>query len=195
MADLVGDSSPASRLIYVDVEVRRIVLTGFMGAGKSTVGRLLADRTGWELLDLDTHIETTTGKNARELFDVLGESGFRQLESDLWGAVLQRSRAIISPGGAVIDKLANQSVLAQSAGSFVVFLDAPFQTLIDRCLQQERQEGGIYRPLLHETESATARYLERRALYASHAHRVIDVADKSPEVIAQGIWQAVFATR
>lgn len=84
MADLVGDSSPASRLIYVDVEVRRIVLTGFMGAGKSTVGRLLADRTGWELLDLDTHIETTTGKNARELFDVLGESGFRQLESDLW---------------------------------------------------------------------------------------------------------------
>lgn len=111
MADLVGDSSPASRLIYVDVEVRRIVLTGFMGAGKSTVGRLLADRTGWELLDLDTHIETTTGKNARELFDVLGESGFRQLESDLWGAVLQRSRAIISPGGAVIDKLANQSVL------------------------------------------------------------------------------------
>lgn len=195
MADLLGDSSPASSSRYIHGPVHRIVLTGFMGAGKSTVGRLLAARSGWELLDLDLHIETTSGKNARELFDVLGEPGFRQLESDLWAAVLQRSQAMIAPGGAVIDEPANQRVLAQSAGSFVVFLDAPFQTLIDRCLQQERQDGGTYRPLLHETESARARYTERRALYANHAHRVIDVADKSPQVIAHAIWQTVFAAR
>lgn len=179
----------------VEREIQRIVLTGFMGAGKSTVGRLLADRTGWEFLDLDTHIETTTRRSARELFDTLGETGFRQLECDLWGSVMQRTRAIIAPGGAVIDKPANQSILAGSLDSFVVFLNAPFQMLIDRCLQQEREEGGTYRPLLNKTEIARARYMERSVLYVSHAHWVFDVTDKSPDVVAQGIWDTVFAMR
>jgi shikimate kinase len=173
--------------------IDRIVLTGFMGAGKSTVGLLLAERMGWDSLDLDTYIETTTKKSARALFDALGETEFRQLESDLWSSVLQRSHAIVAPGGAVIDKAENQNVLAASEGSFVVFLDAPFQTLIDRCLRQEQREGGTYRPLLHKTETAHARYMERRVLYANHAHRVVDVAHSSPEFVAQDIWQKVFA--
>ena len=108
---------------------------------------------------------------------------------------MQGTRAIIAPGGAVIDRPANQSILAESLGSFVVFLDAPFQTLIDRCLQQDREEGGTYRPLLHKAEIAKARYMERTALYASHARRIIDVTDKSPNRIAQEIWEEVFAMR
>lgn len=175
-------------------KVHRIVLTGFMGAGKSTVGRLLADRIGWKFVDLDSHIETTTGKSARELFDILGETRFRQLECDLWRSVMQQNQAIIAPGGAVIDEPANRSILAESLGSFIVFLDAPFQTLIDRCLRQEREKGGTYRPLLHKTEIARARYLERQVLYGNHAHRILDVADKSPSLIADDIWKAVFAT-
>ena len=106
---------------------------------------------------------------------------------------MQRSQAIVAPGGAIIDRPENQFMLAGSAGTLVVFLDAPFQTLIGRCLRQEQREGATYRPLLHKIEIARARYMERRVLYAKHAHRVIDVADKTPEVIAQGIWQAVFA--
>ncbi len=183
MVDFSGDPSPASSFIPVEGEIQRIVLTGFMGAGKSTVGRLLADLTGWDFLDLDIHIETTTGNSARELFDALGETGFRQLETDLWASVLQRPQAIIAPGGAVIDKPGNQGILAESAGTFVVFLDAPFETLIGRCLRQEQEEGATYRPLLHKTEIARARYMERRVLYAKHAHRVIDVADNAPEVV------------
>lgn len=191
MVDFTGTSTSnsAKRIIH------RVVLTGFMGAGKSTVGRLLAGRTGWEFLDLDTHIETTAGRSARELFETLGEVGFREMECDLWGAVMRRMRVIIAPGGAVIDKPANQSILAQSMDSFVVFLDAPFQTLIDRCLQQERQQNGTYRPLLHKPEMARSRYEERRVLYAGHAHRVVDVADKSPDAIARDILEAVLATR
>ena len=79
--------------------------------GKSTVGLLLSgERTGWDFLDLDIHLETTTGKSARELFDALGETGFRQLESDLSGPLRCSaiSNDIIAPGGAVIDKAANQ---------------------------------------------------------------------------------------
>lgn len=175
-------------------EIHRIVLTGFMGAGKSTVGRLLADRTGWEFLDIDRHIEMATGKRAQELFDRLGETGFRQLECDLWGRALQRRQAILAPGGAVIDKPANQILLAESRGAFVAFLDAPFETLIDRCLQQEIEEGGTYRPLLHNTEMAKVRYMERRVLYAKHAHAVFDAAENSPNVLAEVIWEAAFAS-
>jgi shikimate kinase len=172
--------------------IERIVLTGFMGAGKSTVGLLLAGRTGWDFLDLDTHLETTTKTSARALFEALGEIGFRQLESDLWASALQRSQAIIAPGGAVIDKTANQNILRESVGSFIVFLDAPFQLLIDRCLQQEQQGSATYRPLLHKTEIARARYEERRVLYANHAQRVIDVGDKAPELVAQEVWRVIF---
>jgi shikimate kinase len=191
-ADFPGDLSPAPSLHGGERGIQRIVLTGFMGAGKSTVGLLLAEHTGWDFLDLDTHMESTKKKSARTLFSDLGETGFRQLESELWASALQRSHAIIAPGGAVIDKAANQNILRESVGSFVVFLDAPFQTLIDRCLQQEQHEGATYRPLLHKTEIARARYEERRVLYTKHAQRVIDVADKAPELVAQEILRAVF---
>ena len=61
--------------------LRRIVLTGFMGAGKTTVGRLLAESLGWEFLDLDAHIEQRTGATVPELFARDGEPAFRRLES------------------------------------------------------------------------------------------------------------------
>src|SRR5579871_5433668 len=109
------------------IRTLRVVLTGFMGAGKSTVGRLLAQRIGWEFLDLDTHIEVTTGKSARELFADLGDERFRALESELWAETLQRSRVIVAPGGAVIDRDENQQALSKSMGSFVVFLDGAFE--------------------------------------------------------------------
>ena len=192
MVDFPGDPLLASKLAAFEGTVQRIVLTGFMGAGKTTVGQLLADRTGWKFVDLDFHIETTTGRRAQELFDALGETGFRQLETELWRSVLQLSQVILAPGGAVIDKPENQNLLVES-GSFVIHLDAPFQTLIDRCLRQERKESATYRPLLHKIE-AQARYTERRALYTKHAHRIFDVADKEPELVAQDIWQTVFAT-
>ncbi len=194
MADLPQDLSAAPGSCAAEGGIQRIVLTGFMGAGKSTVGLLLGERTGWEFLDLDTHMEATMGKSARALFDALGETGFRQLESDLWASALQRSRAIVAPGGAVIDKAANQNVLRDNVGSFIVFLDAPFQTLIDRCLQQEQQAGATYRPLLHKTEIARARYEERRVLYANHAQLVVDVGNQSPELVAQEIWRTVFGS-
>lgn len=179
-------SAPAS-----ECDLLRVVLTGFMGAGKSTVGRLLSRQTGWEFLDLDTHIEIVTGKSAQELFASLGEVGFRQIESEVLAAALHRSKVIIAPGGAVIDKDENQSALAGSPGSFVVFLDAPFETLIERCKRQEQVETATYRPLLHQTEIARARYETRRLLYASHAQLTVDVSEKSPDEVLGVILAAV----
>lgn len=165
----------------------RVILTGFMGAGKSTVGRLLAALTGWEFLDLDTHIEKTRGASAQELFAALGESGFRRLESETFAEALSRSNVILAPGGAVIDRIENQAALAASKNALTIFLDAPFQTLIDRCLEQERTGNATYRPLLHQTAIANSRYEARKILYARHAQLTLDVAEKSPQETARTI--------
>jgi shikimate kinase len=169
----------------VSGEIERVILTGFMGAGKSTVGHLLARQSGWEFLDLDTHIERTNGASARELFATLGESGFRQLEGEVFASALTRSKIILAPGGAVIDKIENQRALASSTNKLIVFLDGPFQRLIERCKKQEQMGDTTYRPLLHQTATANARYEARKLLYARHAQVTVDVAEKSAEEVAQ----------
>lgn len=171
------------------LKVQRVILTGFMGAGKSTVGHLLARQSGWDFLDLDTHIERTNGASARELFASLGESGFRQLEAETFAAALKRSEVILAPGGAVIDKVENQLALAASTDALTVFLDAPFPVLIERCMEQERMGETTYRPLLHQRTAAHARYEARKTLYARHADVTVDVAEKSPEAVARMIFK------
>jgi len=157
-----------------------VVLTGFMGAGKSTVGPLLARKMDWAFLDLDTHIETSAGACARELFVKLVEPVFRQLEAAALASCLRRSNTIIAPGGAAIDMVGNQQALASCPNTLVVFLDAPFATLIERCLLEERRGVSTYRPLLHKTDVALARFTVRRSLYLAHAHLTVDVAQRSP---------------
>lgn len=169
----------------------RVVLTGFMGAGKSTVGQLLAVQMGWSFLDVDACIEIHAGTSAKDMFAALGEAAFRNLEADVLASCLTRSNAIIAPGGAAIDLKRNQQALVECASALVVFLDAPFATLIERCLLQENQGGTIYRPLLHKTELAFARYAARRPLYAARAHLTVNVADRSPDEIACEIQQTI----
>jgi shikimate kinase len=78
-------------------------------------------------------------------------------------------------------------------GASLFFSMRQFQTLIDRCLRQEQEKRAAGRPLLPQTEIARERYEERRVLYAKHAPRIIDVADGSPEIVAQAIGPAIFA--
>jgi shikimate kinase len=175
---------PARTAVPPSFSIERVILTGFMGAGKSTVGHLLAEQTGWEFLDLDTHIEKTSGAGAKDLFATMGEPAFRQLESETFAAALSRTHTILAPGGAVIDRAENQLALASSKDKLIVFLDAPFLTLIERCKKQEQMGNSTYRPLLHQTAIANARYDARKILYSSHAQLTVDVADKLPEEIA-----------
>jgi shikimate kinase len=172
---------------------RRVVLTGFMGAGKSTVGRLLAAKLGWFFLDVDACIEDTAGTRAEDLFTSLGEAAFRQLEAETLASCLLQSNVIIAPGGAAIDMPRNQQALAASHGALIVFLDAPFGTLIERCLLEERQGRSTYRPLLHNHEVALARYAARRSLYAAHAHLTVTVSDRRPDEIASQILSVIQA--
>jgi shikimate kinase len=161
--------------------VRRIVLTGFMGAGKTTVGRLLAARLNWDFLDLDALIEARTGLSVPSIFATHGESHFRQLESQALACALGRSRVVLALGGGAPEVLTNRLLLEQTPATAIVFLDAPFATLFDRCMLQALNPGTTERPNLADPVAAEQRFLARQPIYRRLAHHAIPTADLSTQ--------------
>src|SRR5579875_783796 len=112
--------------------VSRIVLTGFMGAGKSTVGSLLAARLGWRFLDSDSVVEARAGMTVAEIFARNGEPAFREMEA----AAIREGAAeatVLALGGRALETAATRDFLAALPDSALIFLDAPLDTLIARC--------------------------------------------------------------
>jgi shikimate kinase len=161
--------------------LRRLVLTGFMGAGKTTVGRLLAARLNWDFLDLDALIEARTGLSVPSIFATHGESHFRQLESQALACALGRSRVVLALGGGAPEILTNRLLLEQTPATATVFLDAPFATLFDRCMLQALNPGTTERPNLADPAAAEQRFLTRQPIYRRLAHHAISTADLSTQ--------------
>lgn len=161
---------------------RRLVLTGFMGVGKSTVGPILAHRLGWTFLDLDTHIEDRSGAPIPELFSREGEQTFRRLESTALASALRRPETVLALGGGAPETLTNRLLLEQTPGTLVLFLDASFPTLFDRCMLQ-----NIDRPVLADPATAQARFAQRQPLYRRLARHTIDTTDRTPQSVADAI--------
>lgn len=160
----------------------KLLLIGMMGAGKTTVGRILADRLGWPYVDSDSQVHQATGKTVPELFAEGGEAGFRAAEAAaLRSAVDEPGPAVVSvAGGAVLDA-ENRRVIS-SAGS-VVWLRADPATLAARV------GDGSGRPLLDDDPVAALQRLDavRRPLYADLADDVVDVDDLTPDDVADRV--------
>jgi shikimate kinase len=166
--------------------IRRLVLTGFMGAGKTTVGRQLADRLGWEFVDLDAAIEASAGLTVPEIFATHGEAHFRKLESQALAAALGRKKVVLALGGGAPESLTNRLLLEQTPATATIFLDAPFATLYDRCILQAVNSGPIAsgieaRPNLADPIAAQARFDARQPIYRRLAHHTIDTASLTTE--------------
>ncbi len=165
------DAAPQTTTSSLPPDVRRIVLTGFMGAGKSTVGRLLAQEIGWTFLDLDAHLEARAGLTIPELFERHGEPHFRRLESSALASALRQPNVVLALGGGAPETLTNRLLLEQTPGTLTVFLDAPFATLFDRCMLQALNPGSeeaardADRPNLRDAAAAQARFNTRHPLY------------------------------
>jgi len=155
--------------------LRRLVLTGFMGAGKSTIGRILADRLHWDFLDLDAHLESRTNATIPQLFALHGEARFRRLESTALSSALGRSNTVLALGGGTPEDLTNRLLLEQTPGTLTVFLDAPFPTLFDRCMLQD-----IGRPILEDPAAAQLRFEKRHPLYLRLAGITIETSELTP---------------
>jgi shikimate kinase len=161
--------------------LRRVVLTGFMGAGKTTVGRLLAARLNWEFLDLDAYIESRTGLTIPSIFSSHGEARFRQLESTALVSALGRNRLVLALGGGAPEVLTNRLLLEQTPATSTIFLDAPFPALFDRCMMQALNPGSTDRPILADPAAAEARFLARHPVYRRLARLTLDTACLTPE--------------
>lgn len=155
----------------VPSSLRRLILTGFMGAGKSTIGRLLAERLEWDFLDLDQHLEARAGATIPDLFSKYGEAHFRRLESTALASALGQSNVILALGGGTPESLTNRLLIEQTPATAAIFLDAPFDVLFDRCMLQE-----IARPVLADPVAAQLRFENRRPLYKRLARLTIDTS-------------------
>jgi shikimate kinase len=149
-----------------------IFLVGFMGAGKTTVGRTLADHLGYDFFDLDELIQAKAGKSVQAIFAELGEAEFRRLEHEAIRACSNRSRAVIALGGGAYVCDENRRLL-RSIGR-TVWLDCP----IDVCL--ERVSGDQSRPLLGGEGEMRELLEERRPAYAQ-ADYVVETGELSAE--------------
>ena len=180
--------------------LKRLVLTGFMGAGKSTVGRLLAERLGWEFLDLDVLVESRSGLTVPEIFATRGEAHFRRLESQELAAALGRGNIVLALGGGAPESLTNRLLLEQTPATETVFLDASFATLFDRCLLQALNAPPVttaiatqpdqLRPLLADPANAEARFVARRPIYRRLARLAVDTSALSTEETVDAILSA-----
>jgi shikimate kinase len=174
--------------------LRRLVLTGFMGAGKSTIGRLLAARISWNFLDLDAHLEARTGATVPQLFERHGEAHFRRLESSALASALGQNHTVLALGGGTPEELTNRLLLEQTPATFTIFLDAPFPTLFDRCMMQDIGDPALARPVLADPAAAQLRFQKRHPLYRRLANLTIDTANLTPdqtiEALLQGLTQS-----
>lgn len=159
----------------------RIYLTGFMGSGKTTVGRRLAARLGAPFMDLDQEIEAHAGMTVREIFERQGEPAFRQMELEALRGTLALSDVVVATGGGTMVFEGN-SRLIRSNG-LAVWLNPPFATIAARI-------GGVGkadRPLFKDEVQALALYRERLPAYR-RADLTVDVAPhEGPEEIAARI--------
>ena len=148
--------------------MNNIVLCGFMGCGKSTVGKNLAHKTGRHFVDMDRYIEQQEGMTVTEIFSRYGEEGFREREHQACLALAERSGLIIAAGGGALTYARN--VDAFRGRDTIVLLDVPLETI------RYRLRNDTKRPLLKrpdKNEAMAALYEKRLPLYLDAADVVI----------------------
>jgi shikimate kinase len=160
---------------------RPLILTGFMGAGKSSVGRLLAGKLGCPFIDLDAEIVAMAGRSINEIFAKDGEAAFRFLESACLEHALRRGLAVIATGGGAVIADSNRTLMR--ATGVVVNLTASFGRIV------ERLSGAADRPLYAGDDPArrAKALLEQREQFYNDADIRIDTDGKSVEDVAAEI--------
>ncbi len=160
-----------------------IILIGFMGSGKTSVGRQLAKLLGYDFQDTDTLIEQQEQETIAHMFETKGEEHFRELET----AILKRlqselNHTVLSTGGGLVLREQNRELLRRMG--YVIYLQASNGTIVDRVM------GDTTRPLLQGEElRAKVERLqrERKPIYTRTAHKLIRTDDKTPKAIAEEI--------
>ena len=161
--------------------MKNIVLTGFMGSGKTVVARQLARILGMKVIDVDTEIEKSTQMTINEIFKQFGESRFREIETETIKHVSEKNNVIISTGGGAVLKQENMDAMKKKG--VIVCLTAAPETILERT-----RETGV-RPLLlvENPLERIKELLEFRKPFYEKADIMIDTESKTPLQIAEEI--------
>ncbi|HAE62060.1 MAG TPA: shikimate kinase [Eubacteriaceae bacterium] len=160
---------------------KNISLIGFMGTGKTTIGKILAERIGYKFIDVDEYIVKTEGKPINEIFEKYGEDYFRDLETKAIKKILKEENQVISTGGGAVLREDNRKALL--AGSFVVALKASPRNIYFRLKDCDD------RPLLKgaHPERTISRLLHKRFRYYNQNHISVATDKLSVEEIIEAI--------
>ncbi|HBY64225.1 MAG TPA: shikimate kinase [Solibacterales bacterium] len=155
-----------------------IYLVGFMGSGKSTVGKLLARELGWPFCDVDAEIEKEQAATIASLFETRGEPEFREIEhAAIQRRVLQVEQGhpcVVALGGGAFAEVKNRELLENNG--VTIWLDPPFHVI------KRRVEGASHRPLARDPVHFERLYLTRRASYELADYHIVE--GESPAAVA-----------
>lgn len=163
-----------------------VLLIGYMGAGKSTVAKLVAAKLGMPSIDLDAAIELAAGRTIAQLFAEEGEAAFRQLESEALMSLADEMSAVVACGGGVVTRAENRATL--KALGLVVYLRVTAEEMLARVGEDPSRPllaggGGVL--------AATTLLEARESLYSAVADIVVDTVRKSPETVADEVVELI----
>jgi shikimate kinase len=162
-------------------DLRRIVLTGFMGSGKSTVGPLVAERLGWNFVDVDDLIAAEAGATIPEIFKREGETEFRRREREMITSLARADALVLALGGGAIEDAVTRELLLKNPQTLLVHLEVELATTLTRCRGTED-----LRPVLADEANLASRYERRLPLYRM-AHVSLNVDALTPDEVAEAI--------
>jgi shikimate kinase len=165
-----------------------LYLVGFMGSGKSAVGRLLAHELGWSFADIDEDIEQVQGISIAEIFDTRGEQEFRGIEGEALRRRVRevecgRPMVLALGGGAFVDP-ANQKLLQERG--VTLWLDCPFLRI------SARVEAQTHRPLARDPEKLRQLFDDRQDVYRKAEHRIEADTDDPAVIVAEILKLPIF---
>jgi shikimate kinase len=161
--------------------MRKVILIGFMGSGKSSVAPLLATKLGYSLVDLDSLIVQQSGfPSIPALFSEKGEPEFRNLEAHVANSLRNAEQVVISTGGGIVGRSSNIENLKHGGGA-VVFLKTSFDEI------RRRISDMSARPLFQNPEQAAALYETRLPLYNAYADITVSTDGKTPDEVCSEI--------
>ena len=158
--------------------MKNIVLTGYMGSGKSTVGKAIAKDLSFHFIDMDNVINDRCGMSIQQIFDRFGEEYFRDLETEVTADIAKNKFSVIATGGGVVLREKNLELLRQNG--YIFFLDTPLEVI------ENRMSLLAGRPLLMGKSPVQVQkhFNERKPFYENHDFRIDTSHKKLSEVMA-----------